>query len=136
MVMRGTFVLFVALSVSVGCSSDGATAVAPSPRGSWSLSTVAGAALPFVASSGGDFGLVELTGQKLVINDNTFTLVESYRQTVNGTTVTMADSLVGWAVVNAQTAHLTTSDGVDAMAELQGGRLLVNGGLPFVYERQ
>ena len=134
--MRAATLVLASLIASIGCSSDGTTAVAPTPRGSWSLSTVAGAALPFVASSGGDFGLVELTGQKLVINDNTFTLVESYRQTVNGTTVTMADSLVGWAVVDAQTAHLTTSDGVDAMAELQGERLLVKGGLPFLYERQ
>lgn len=134
--MRGVSVLLVVLCLSAGCSSDGTTAVAPSPRGTWSLSTVGGTALPYVASSGGDFGLVELTGQKLVISDNTFTLVESYRQTVNGATVTMADSLVGWAVVDATSAHLTTSDGVDAMAQLQGGKLLVNGGLPFLYERQ
>ncbi len=133
--MRAAAALF-ALVLATACGDK--NLVSPTDRaiaGAWNLQSIGGATLPYLSYDGID-GRVELTTERLVISDNTFTLTAMFRQTI-GTSVTMvADSIVGWATVNGSTASLMSPmDGIEVQAVLADGKLTIDTGTPFIYIR-
>ena len=133
--MRAAVAVF-ALVLATACGDK--DLVSPTDRaiaGAWNLQSIGGATLPYLSYDGVD-GRVELTNERLVINDNTFTLTAMFRQTI-GTAVTMvADSIVGWATVNGSKASLVSPmDGIEVQAVVADGKLTIDAGTAFVYVR-
>jgi hypothetical protein len=133
--MRAAAALFAIVLATACGDKDFVSPNTPAVAGAWNLESIGGATLPFLSYDGAD-GRVELTTERLVINDNTFTLTALFRQTI-GTSVTMvADSIVGWATVNGSTASLMSPmDGIEVQAVLTDGKLNIDAGKMFVYVR-
>lgn len=134
--MRAATALVV-LSLAAGCSGDNSlTAAARSPVGNWNLQLIGGQGLPYLAYDGAE-GRVELTAERLVINQSTFTLYDTYRQTIGGVVTMVPDSLVGWATVTDSSARLINYDaGIDVSGTVNGAQFTVGGDVPFVYARR
>lgn len=133
--MRAAVALF-ALVLATACGDkDLVSPVDHAISGAWNLQSIGGATLPYLSYDGTD-GRVELTTERLVINNNTFTLTANFRQTI-GTAVSMvADSIVGWASLNGSKAILVSPmDGIEVEAVVVDGKLKIDTGTPFVYVR-
>ena len=126
----------VATVLVAGCDSVEATVPTDNAiAGTWSLSTVNGAPLPYTIQS---TPKIELVGDQLVVSANgTFTVSTQLRIT-NGTTVTtqtVADG--GTYSVNGTAATFIFNGGTTGDATVSGNTLtVVEPGVSLVYQKQ
>jgi hypothetical protein len=127
---------FAALLIA-GCGSDGSTAPTPtSIAGTWNLTSVNGAALPFVVQAANP--KLEILSEQLVLNTNgTFTQTAQVRIT-EGTAVTnQAIADAGTWTLSGTAATFVWNDGSTGTATVSGNKFTVGeDGFSFVFTKQ
>lgn len=131
-------ITIAALLVSIAACSDSS---GPEPiTGTYTLRTVNGTALPYLAASetsGGVTTRVEVTAGNVVLNaDLSFTSSITLRQTVGSTVTTTASTTVGTYTIAGSQITFRSSDGVATPATLAGGTITgVSLGLTLVFSK-
>lgn len=134
----GSLLYALALSLAVAACSD---SFGPEPiTGTYTLRTVNGMPLPYLAASetiGGVTSKFEVTLGNAVLNaDNSFTASITLRQTVGSTVTTTPTITVGTYTVSGSVLTLRASDGVLTPATLAGGTItVVTGGLTLAFSK-
>ena len=129
--------VFTAATVLLSaCGSDSTTAPTPtSIAGTWNLSTVNGAALPFVLQASPKIEI--LSDQIVILANGTFTQSTQARLT-NGTTITTQTIPDGGTYsLNGTAATFTFTDGGSETATVSGNSMTIaETGLSLVYNKQ
>jgi major membrane immunogen (membrane-anchored lipoprotein) len=119
-----------------GCDSDDSTGPAQNAvSGTWNLTTVNGAALPFITQS---TPRIELVSEQLVVSANgTFTQASQVR-TTSGTTVSnQTISSAGTYTLSGATAAFIFNDGTTGAGTVSDNSLTVaKPGRSYVYAKQ
>jgi hypothetical protein len=129
--------VFTAATVLLSaCGSDSTTAPTPtSIAGTWNLTTVNGAALPFVLQASPKIEI--LSDQIVILANGSFTQSTQARLT-NGTTITtqtIPDA--GTYTLNGTAATFTFTDGGSETATVSGNSMTIaETGLSLVYNKQ
>jgi Lipocalin-like domain len=129
--------VFTAATVLLSaCGSDSTTAPTPtSIAGTWNLTTVNGAALPFVLQASPKIEI--LSDQIVILANGTFTQSTQARLT-NGTTITTQTIPDGGTYsLNGTAATFTFTDGGSETATVSGNSMTIaETGLSLVYNKQ
>ena len=127
------------LLVGAACGGDSPTQpTSNSVAGTWSLQTVNGAALPYVAAQVG-LDKVELTSDVITaVASGSFTQITQVRVTQNGQVSTQSIPDAGSYTLNGTAVTFTfNNDGSSGTGSLTGNTLTVaQDGLVFVYKKQ
>jgi hypothetical protein len=131
-------VLALGLVFVLGCGSDSPIEPTAKLAGTWNLTTVNGAALPFTLPASGPALTVEIVGDRLVAyDDKTWIGTTTYRRIDSGgiTTVTQVPS--GTWVQTGASVTLNYSGGAIARATIAGDVITFSApGVVAVYERE
>ncbi len=135
--MRGGWVAVAAgLALAAGCARDATGPGNAQIEGIFHLSTVNGAALPFLVQQD-SLARVDVTESALTFNhDKTWSEVTLYRVNAAGSLTTPSQMTYGtWDLVNAA-VELTSPEGFGEHGAIAGGTLtLLDGGFSMVYRR-
>lgn len=137
--MRKLVAFFAALAIGVVAACGGDSTTQPtmaSLDGSWSLQTVNGAALPFVAAQSGQ-DKEEIMSDVFTTSSGTFAEQMTVRTTISGqaTMDTLPDS--GSYALSGSTVTFTFSDSSTASGTVSGNTMtFVESGYRFVYKKQ
>ena len=113
--MRHLFATFAfALLGACGGGTDTTTPTSTSIKGTWSLQTINGQALPYLAKASPS---TELTAEQITFDDISFTLLQTFRITDNGSVSTQSSSGAGTYALTGASIVLTTTASADG-----GGR--------------
>ena len=131
--------LVLALSLVAACGGDSTTAppVQEQIAGTWTLSTVNGAPLPFTIAQTGTNKIEILSDVFVVVSTGSFTQTTTVRSTINGVVSTQSVADAGTYTVNgtAITLHFN-SDGSTGTASWSGNTMTTtDGGIALVYLR-
>jgi hypothetical protein len=131
-------VLAFGLVFSLGCGSDSPSEPGANLAGTWNLTTVNGAALPFTLPGSGPALTVEIMGDQIVAyGDNTWIGTTTYRRTEGAgiTTVTQVPS--GTWNQSGGNVILNYSGGATARATISGDVITFTApGVVAVYDRE
>jgi hypothetical protein len=133
--MRRLAAFVAALTFAVACSDT--TTAADSVNGTWNLTTLNAAALPFVlADIGGT--KYELTAENIVITGSTFKISGTLRQTTNGQVSSSIQTDSGaFAKIGDSVTFRYTSDNTIFSGNMSAGTLTINDvGDIYVFKRQ
>ena len=137
--MRKLFIAtyaFAALTLAA-CGSDSSTApTSASMAGTWNLSTVNGASLPFVVQSTNP--KIEILSEQLQVNANgTFTQTAQVRYTQGTTVSTQAIADAGTYTLSGTAATFVWNDGSSGTGTVSGAKFTVGeDGSSFVFTKQ
>ncbi|MGI8619554.1 MAG: hypothetical protein ACR2L6_10795 [Gemmatimonadaceae bacterium] len=122
--------------VAAGCGGSDGINEPQSVAGTYTLRTVNGAALPFVAFETAGYKL-EVTGASYVLAaSGTFTNSVSFRETEGGAVTTSTETLTGQYTVSGTTITFTDTDGDVITGSLSGNTLQLSGdGITAVFVR-
>src|SRR5262245_21206057 len=131
--------LVLALSLVAACGGDSTTGppVQEQIAGTWTLSTVNGAPLPFTIAQTGTNKIEILSDVFVVVSTGSFTQTTTVRSTINGVVSTQSVADAGTYTVNgtAITLHFN-SDGSTGTASWSGNTMTTtDGGIALVYLR-
>ena len=130
-------VLAFGLVFGLGCGSESVTEPSANLQGTWNLTTVNGAVLPFTLPGSGPTLTVEIVGDQIVAyGDNTWIGTTTYRRTEGGgiTTVTQVPS--GTWNQTGVNVTLYYAGGATARATISGDVITFSAtGVIAVYER-
>src|SRR5262245_42183221 len=131
--------LVVALSLIAACGGDSTTGptVQEQIAGTWTLSTVNGAPLPFIIAQSGANKLELLSDVFVVASTGSFTQTSTVRSTISGVVSTQSVADAGTYTVNgtAITLHFN-SDGSTGTASWSGNTMTTtDAGVALVYRR-
>jgi hypothetical protein len=137
--MRRSFLttLLLATTLLAGCGSDTSTGPRQTIVGTWSLQSINGAALPYVAQT--DVGTIEILGDRIVVSaDGTFTDALVVRVTSNTNVVTSTINDTGNYTVNGTAVEFVfASDNTSGTAALSGDNFtFADGGVSWAYQRE
>ena len=133
----------VTTAVLTACGSDNSTAPTPTSLadnsfviGTWNLTTVNGAALPYIARA--EDPLIELVSDRLVLlADGTFTELLRVRVTDSVAVLTQSRPYAGRYSFTGTVATFRFNDQTGGTGTVLGDSLTVAGtGTPFVYVRE
>jgi hypothetical protein len=144
-VMRSMLVTLCAVTTAAlaACGSDNSTAPTPTSLadnsfviGTWNLTTVNGAALPYIVRA--EDPLVEIVSDRLVLlADGTFTQLLRFRATNSGAILTQDRPDAGRYSFTGMVATFRFNDQTGGTGTVLGDSLTVAGtGTPFVYIRE
>jgi hypothetical protein len=133
--MRRLAAFVAVLTLAAACSDS--TTTADAVNGTWNLSTLNAAALPFVLA---DFGgtKYELTAENIVIKGSAFKINGSLRQTTNGQVSSSIQSDSGTFVKSGDSVTFRyTSDNTIFAGSMTAGTLTINDvGDIYIFKRQ
>jgi len=131
--------LALGLVFALGCGgSESPTEPSPNLAGTWNLTTVNGAVLPFTLPGSGPALTVEITGDQIVAyGDKTWIGTTTYRRTDGAGITTVTQVPNGTWVQTGANVTLNYSGGATAHATIAGDVITFSAsGVVAVYERE
>lgn len=131
-------VLALGFAFALACDGDSPSEPGANLAGTWNLTTVNGAALPFLLGGSGADLTVELVGDQIVAyGDKTWIGTTTYRQTESGTVSTITQVPSGTWSQSGANVTLSYAGGAVAYATIAGDVITFSApGVVAVYVRE